>query len=527
MLEQITIKNFVLIEDATLNFNQNLNILIGETGGGKSLVFRAISQLFGGRGQKKYIKQEANAYEISAVFTNNKLIEKKLHEQEIEIMDKLYVKRKFNQHSQNRITVNGEIISLNRLSELMEDLAEFTMQNEHRKLTTEDYLSLLNPEANLLINYQNELREYQRLIEQEKTLTLLHDNVEEETLLTKHRLQELKLLEEITDPDLLQEEVITMSNQISNITIYQETNQMIHTLQHNLVINGKLPETLLSKLYAIEEELAEISYDLSTTLDTQISEAEFNKIQELYSNYKRIERKYNLDFNELQDYYQQLLIKQEQLSSVELDLELIKQKVEKQTNKLEDVAKTLATDIKEKANQFILELTPMLNAVGLEKALIKFEFIRLKHYRMSGMEEIKLVIDVNNKNYFGDINTTLSGGEFARILLLLKVINPQKDNRVLLLFDEIDTGISGNVAQKIAKLIKKLSRDNQIILITHLAQTAASGDKLFKITKNDGISSVNTLQSEEHYLEIAKLLSGSEVTKAAKEQAQKLIEEVK
>ncbi len=527
MLEQITIKNFVLIEDATLNFNQNLNILIGETGGGKSLVFRAISQLFGGRGQKKYIKQEANAYEISAVFSNNKIIIEKLAEQEIEIMDKLYVKRKFNHHSQNRITVNGEIVSLNRLTELMEDLAEFTMQNEHRKLTTEDYVELLNPEVKLLQNYQKELREYQRLIEEEKTLALLQDNVEEETLVTKHRLQELKLLEEINDPEVLQQEVSAMSNQLNNINIYQEANQMIQKLQHNLVIDGKLPEAILTKLYVIEEELAELSYSLTTTLDTQISETEFNKMQELYSSYKRIERKYNLDFKQLQDYYQELLTKQEQLSSVELDLELIQQKVKKQTDKLEEIAIILATEIKEKANQFILELTPMLSAVGLEKATIKFAFKHLKQYRMTGSEEIKLMIDVNNKNYFGDINTTLSGGEFARILLLLKVINPQKDDRVLLLFDEIDTGISGNVAQKIAKLIKKLSRENQIILITHLAQTAASGDKLFKIIKTDGISSVDTLNPEEHYLEIAKLLSGSEVTKAAKEQAQKLIEEVK
>lgn len=527
MLEQITIKNFVLIEDATLNFNQNLNILIGETGGGKSLVFRAISQLFGGRGQKKYIKQEANAYEISAIFSNNEVITQKLQAQDIEIMDKLYVTRKFNQHSQNRITVNGEIISLNRLTELMHDLAEFTMQNEHRKLTNDDYLNLLNPEAKLLNDYQKELRQYQKLIEEEKALIILQDNVEEETLVTKHRLQELKLLEEITNPDLLQQEVSMMSNQLNNINIYQETNQMIQTLQHNLVIDGKLPEAILAKLYTIEEELAEISYSLTTTLDSQISETEFNKMQELYSSYKRIERKYNLNFDELQNYYQELLTKQEQLSSVELDLVLIQQKVEKQTNKLEKVAMALATEMKAKAKQFILELTPMLSAVGLEKALIKFEFKRLKQYRMTGMDEIKLVIDVNNKNYFGDINTTLSGGEFARILLLLKVINPQNDDRVLLLFDEIDTGISGKVAQKIAKLIKKLSRNNQIILITHLAQTAASGDKLFKIIKNDGISSVNTLNPKEHYLEIAKLLSGSEVTKAAKEQAQKLIEEVK
>ncbi len=526
MLEKIKIKNFVLIEDAELNFSNNLNILIGETGGGKSLVFRAISQLFGNRGQKKYIKEGQTSYEISAVFSNNQEIVKKLERDEIEVMDKLYITRKFNHKSQNRITVNGEIVSLSRLEELMRNLAEITMQNEYRKITIEDYLRLFNPEKKIVQSYKEILHEYKELELQKNKLEKLNDNVEEETLIVKHRLNELKIVNEIIDPEELQLKIINITKQIENYSIYQSTNEIVTRMHSMVEINRDLPEVIAERLYGIKEELANLSFDLSNQLETQISETEFNEMQNQFSDYKRIERKYGKSYNELKFYFQELEARYEKISSLDMDISIVDNKLQKMKSELEIAADKYSAELKMKAKKAEQEIQNMLKAVGLEQAKVKFNFKELTTYRITGKEEIKLLIDVNNQHNYGDINTTLSGGEFARLLLILKVINPVNDNRVLLLFDEIDTGISGEVAQKIAKLIKSLSEKNQIILITHLAQTAASSKKLFKISKTDGISKVQELKASEHYLEIAKLLSGSEVTNEAKIQAKKLIKEV-
>ncbi len=527
MLEKIKIKNFVLIEEAELNFSNDLNILIGETGGGKSLVFRAISQIFGKRAQKSYIKEGEDAYEISAELTNSNTIVKRLEEEDIPVLDKLYVKRKFNRNSQNKIVVNGEIVSLTRLEKIMQGIAEITMQNEYQKVTSADYFTLFNPSTSIHQQYLNDLEIFESTQTKYLELEALKDNAEEEALINNHRIKELQIVKEISDPEELQLQIADFTNKMQHLEVYQSTNMMVEKMQETLEIDRNLSGSIAEQLYEIQEKLSDVSFMLSSQLNSEISEADFNQMQEQFSAYKRIERKYNLDFMQFKDYLTELELKQEQLSSLDLDLTLSSEKMNAAKIKLEKSAEKLSQELKQSATNTQKQITKMLTAVGLEQAKIKFEFRELTNYRKTGKDEIKLLIDVNKQNSFGDVNTTLSGGEFARLLLVLKVLKPEKVESSLLLFDEIDTGISGQVAQKIAKLIKSLSEQNQIILITHLAQTAASSDKLFKVSKINGVSKSQELTIDEHYLEIAKLLSGSQVTTEAKAQAKKLIEEVK
>ncbi len=526
MIKQLAIKNFVLIENAEFDFEDNLNILIGETGGGKSLVFRAINQILGERANNTYIQKGKNYYEISAVFTNSKQIEKALKNEGITLSDNLYIYRYFEKNGTTKITINGELVSLNRLKKITDSIADIVLQKENNQQLDEDFLfDLIDISSELYEKYKKQFKLYTDLIKELRKLECKQNNKEEELLVINHRLKQFAKLDENIDLLAAQSKIASSEEIIENTKKYERITQGLDKALSSLQFEKGIDEKISDQLYSIKDNIENLSFELSTKTNLEISAEEINHLREQVSIAKKLSRQFDCNVDELGVMKLNLISAKEQVDSIEIDLENLKSKVTKCITVLDELWKELKVEIEIKSSKIEKAANKMLKDVEMPKAHIRFKFTEQADYTVYGKNEITLEIDANGLNQFGNINEHASGGEFSRILLILKTLDPKNKNR-LLLFDEIDTGISGYTAQRMIKLIQQIAKNNQILLITHLAQSAAAANCMYEITKKDGTSKAIKITNTKMPLAISKLLSGEKITDEAILQAKNLIKEV-
>ncbi len=527
MIKHLKIKNFVLIEEAEFEFSNNLNILIGETGGGKSLVFRAISQLLGQRAQSSYIQKTKEYYEISAVFSNDEHIKKVLLEQGIEIYDNLYISRKYTLNGTNKITVNGELISLNRLKEITSEIADIVLQKENNQaIETAQLFNYLNIDHKVHYTYLENLEEYRQLKKLVYNLQKQKNNQEEELLIINHRLSSFKGIDFKVDFDKATNTIRNAEDAIANLNKYRKISHGIDQALLDLQFEKGIDSDIDERLYEIKDQLENLSFDVSKKLASDISENEINFLKDQLSIAKKLARQFDCELYQLEEIYDNLNATKDGLDSLDIDLVNAENKLSKKSAVMDKLWRDLLAMMQHNANALEAKINSLFVNVEMPKARVKYEFASTDDYNLYGKCEINLLIDANGLGKFGNVNEHASGGEFSRLLLILKTLDKANEKR-LLMFDEIDTGISGYTAQKMIKLIQEIANKNQIILITHLAQSAAAADVMYEITKQDGISSSNAITETEMPKVIAKLLSGSEITKEAINQANILIKEVK
>ncbi len=526
MIKHLAITNFVLIEDAKFDFEDNLNILIGETGGGKSLVFRAINQVLGDRANSAFIQKDKKFYEINAVFTNSKTIEQKLIEEGLNISDKLYIYRYFDCSGASKITINGEIVSLSRLKKITDSIADIVLQKENNQQLDEKFLfDLLNIPAEIYHTYKNTYSEYMSLSKEARKLERKLYNQEEELLVINHRLKQFAKLDENIDIISAIDKINGADELIENAKKYERIANGVDSALSSLHFETEIDEILNDKLFFIKDQLEELSFSLSNKLNLDISEQEVEKLKNQVSIAKKLSRQFNCNIEELTTMKLGLINEKEMVNSVEIDLDNINSKLAKCEIKLAKKWDLLADEYKVRAKKIEKAANILLKDVEMPKAKIKFQFNDSETYTIYGKCQLVLEVDANGLGQFGNINDHASGGEFSRILLILKTLDPKNKNR-LLLFDEIDTGISGFTAQRMIKLIQSIACHNQILLITHLAQSAAAANKMYEISKKDGTSRATLILNEEMPHAISKLLSGKKITSEAILQAKNLIEEV-
>lgn len=526
MIKKIIIKNFVLIEYTELEFTDNLNILIGETGGGKSLVFRAIGQILGDRAQKSYIRESADKYEIKAIFTNTLDIKEKLIKENIPLMDMVYISRSFDCNGNSKISINGEIINLKRLQQIVSELADVVLQKENNQsLTDEKLLDLLNINPKTYRDYTKDYQKYIKLKQELKLLKQRKLHQEEELLVLEHRLKEFKGFDFNLDYLEIQEKIKTSDQHLEQV----KKNQKIVLGVDNAIDALNFPKSLTSdfseRIIDIKEQLEELSYTLNSSLVNDVSEQELNEMRDKLSNAKKLARKFDCEIPKLNQIYEELQQQKEQINSIDIDLLNVENRFEKHQLEISNSWDKCLVQMEKNAKVLCNKANKLFNQVEMPKAKIKFEFNVLTEYTNIGKAQINLLIDANGLNTYGNINEHASGGEFSRTLLILKVLDERNEHK-LLMFDEIDTGISGYTAQKMIQLIQKIAQSNQILLITHLAQSAAAANNMYELRKNKGISQAYYVEKENMPKTISKLLSGSEITQEAIEQAKILIKEV-
>lgn len=524
MINTLHIKNIGIIDDLTLNLNEGFNVLTGETGAGKTLIIGSLQILTGGRFSKEMIRTgEKNSFVEMSISVENSEYED----------NTIIVSREININGRNTCKINGRLVTVTELKEFMKKIIDIHGQNENQSvldLTT--HIELLDEYSKegikvLKMNYKNAYEKYQQLKtelnknygddkEKQRTLDLLNYQVNEIED-AKLKIGEEEELEEkrklILSSEKISSNLCEAENQISNSTI-DSLNIAIKSLEKIEEYNDKYA-TILSRLRTSYYEIEEASRDISClNEDIYFDEEEQNQIEERLELINSLKRKYGNNIKEILDYKEQI---NNQIFEIK-NLEDYIQNLKKQKKEIEEVMYDISLKMHEIRLKFAKELSKKINneLADLEmknaKFSIKVEFNNENSFNSNGLDEVEFLISTNFGEEAKSLIKIASGGEMSRIMLAIKTVLADEDKIPIIIFDEIDTGISGVAANSTGEKMKIISKKHQVICVTHLASIAAQGDYNYFVYKEiDGDKTktkVKQLNEDETIKEIARISSG-------------------
>lgn len=556
MLERLSVSNFALIESVDIELTKGFNVFTGETGAGKSIVLDAVGAILGARSSGDYIRNDADSYCIQAAFNIADLpnIHQWLHEHGIEAQDnELFLLRRLNRAGKNIITVNGVQLPLNALRELGGMLVDMHAQHHNQLLLQQsNHLSLLDAYADNRVKQAKQ--EYKQIYSEYKALL---QEIEQTRAKAKQREQSMDILnwqiqeiEEVKPKEQEYEHLQTESKRLSNMEKIRFALESAHTLIESDKGSGLIKainklENNLEVLAKYETRFAEIlegirewQYVLS---DTKMELADYyerleqsplslEKLQERLDALYRLYKKYGgyeqtVEFlNNAKAEYEQLAGLDDSLKAlVEQEAELLKQvqaKAQNLTIARESVAKRLSKDVQ-----------AHIRDLAMPEALFVIQLLRREEFAAEGWDDVVFTFSANKGQEVKPVNKIASGGEVSRIFLALKTVLMSKFNFATMIFDEVDTGVSGSTAQRMAEKLILISKSSQVICVTHLPQVACMADTHIKISKKSSsgrtLTNVHTLSSVERVDEIATMIAGDSQTLLTRESAAQMLEMAK
>ena len=550
MLRELRLNNLAIIKNLDLEFNDKFIALTGETGAGKSIILNGISLLIGERSHTDMIRNGAQGLFAEGVFELNENQKKRLDELGFEIEDdELIITRYFDRNAKSKITVNGSRMTLSRLKELMVNIIDLVGQHEHQFLLNSDYhLHLLDrfldDEGKML---SKKIRESVNKI---KKLNLQIGNIEKEKskIAEKKDILEFKLneinsleLKENEDNELEEEyKILFNAGKISEKL--EETSQFLKEgefsiltalgrAKRNLEQLSDLSESyseLYDKIESVLYEVEEISYSVDNFVgDVEIDDKKLEKIVERIDNINKLKLKYGSTITEILEYRDKI---EKDLSLVNFESEelenLKKEKSELVGQYFQDSERL--SEIREKIAENLQNTVDVqLDDLNMENAKFKVEITKTQEITIYGMDNAEFMIAANVGETFKPLAKIASGGEISRIMLALKTVFSAVDNISVLIFDEIDTGISGETVRRVAEKLRELSKNTQIICVTHSPQIAGKAQQQFFIKKeienNFTETKVHELNTEERIREIARIISGDNITEASINHAKEIM----
>ncbi|SHH79966.1 DNA repair protein RecN (Recombination protein N) [Chryseobacterium oranimense] len=548
MLSRIYIKNFALIDTLEVSLNNGLQVITGETGAGKSIILGALRLILGERAETKSIAQSEEKSIVETEFDLNNQFKKFFVENDLDYEHHTIIRREILPSGKSRAFINDVPVTLDVLKELSSKLIDIHSQFETSNLFTSEYqfkiIDGLSENKKMIEDYQNEFSDFQSLkIQLKKLQTQLSENRKEsdykEFLLNE--LEEVKLddvdYEDLQNQLSIQENAEMISENLVQILsrFHQEEVGILsffHEAKNKL---SKISE--VSSSFSELDERLETSFvelkDIISELENESEKIEINPanlaiLVELNNKINSLFLKHNVsDINELKELRDQLAGEQKGASELEDHIAEIEDNISKKEKTLQALAEKLSKNRKKSIPVFIKKTEGLLKKLGLEKARVDIELQDVSEFNAFGKENIQLLFQANSGFPLKPIQTAISGGERSRVMLAVKKIIAESDELPTLILDEIDTGVSGKVAEEIGNLMREMAADMQLIVISHLAQVAAKGNNNYKVVKRDisgkTQSTIIPLNSEEKLNEIAQLLSGSKITEAALAQAKELI----
>ncbi|HOJ37670.1 MAG TPA: DNA repair protein RecN [Ignavibacteriales bacterium] len=556
MLKVLSIKDFALIDNININFGKGLNIITGETGAGKSIILDALGLILGDRASVDVIRKGANKTVIEAIFdiSGNTKVKKFLVENEIDYDDELIVRREVSIKGTSRCFINDIPTTLNNLKEAGNYLVDLHGQHEHQSLLdVSNHIKMLDEFGNLtdkLKNYHDVYTELNKIIKQRDELKNQEKLLKEKLDFYSFQFQEISNINpQPNEDETLEEElkVLENSEKLLELTsnsydlLYSSDNSVINLLgliEKNLIQIVKYDKSkndYLNLLNIANENLVELSNNLRQyldiiDLDPQALEEKRNRLVDL----NNLKRKYGKSIAEILEYKDKIAKEIDIAENFNDKIAELENNIKNLYNQLFNLASELSKERKEIAQKVEQQVVAILANLGIEKAKFKVEFKNLLdeditkiNYNFYGYDELEFLISTNLGEDLKPLSKVASGGEISRIMLALKTILAKSDKLPILVFDEIDTGISGRIAQKVGEALKDLAKYHQIISITHLPQIAGFADIHFMVKKEESegrtVSSITKLSDDEHIYEIAKMISGDKVTEAAIESAKTLV----
>lgn len=544
MLSELHVKNLALIEKADVEFKEGLNVLTGETGAGKSIIIGSVTIALGGKVPKDIIRKGADYAYIELIFT-------------VSDPEKLRLLKEFDIHpdgdgtviiskkimpSRSLSKINDETVTAGKLRDITGLLIDIHGQHEHQSLLYKSkHLEILDryqekKSHDLKENIVSTYREYNRLKERLSSFAL-----DEET-----RLREMDFIryeiEEIGNAQLKEGEEEELSSRYRlflHAKKITESLSFAYTAVNTELIGRALKEiesvasyderisVIRDQLFDADSILNDINHEIASYMDDMsFDEEEYRQLEERLDVIHNLEAKYG---KSLEQIFANLEEKRIRLSELE-DYDRLKRKTEQEIVGIEDKLDGLCGQLsymrKETAKELTKKIKAGLKDLNFIDVEFSMEFKKLDHYTAAGYDEAEFVISTNPGEAPKPLGAVASGGEMSRIMLAIKTVLADSDDIPTLIFDEIDTGISGRTAQKVSEKLSYIAESHQVILITHLPQIAAMADAHYEILKkSDGgktTTTIRTLSDGEMVEELARLLGGAEITEAVRENAREM-----
>lgn len=557
MLQELTIKDFAIIQNLNLSFNRGMTVLTGETGAGKSIIIDAVGLLAGGRGSSEFIRHGAAKCVLEALFSldGNPLTYELLKAYDIDSdEDSVIIQRDIHRSGKNICRINGRLVTIATLRLIGESIIDIHGQNEHQELMNpERHLSMLDHFGDQeLVGLK---KDFQETYIQYKKVEKAYEKWQNGEQALAQRLDMLQYqTSEIEMAELLdgeEEELLEEKNILSNYQKIMSALSLSYDVLQGDEVNGiDLVGNAMTDMSSLEEidekyknlseaisnsyfQLQEAASDILREIDQMAyDENRLNEIEKRLEIIKQLKRKYGDSIAEIKTYYEkisaeldQTMNRENHLTNMTKELAGLSKKLIKKGSQLSLKRRTVAKDIERSIHEQLQELY-------MEKVVFEVQFFKpIKEFlseeaHESGFDTVEFYIATNMGEPLKPLAKVASGGELSRMMLAMKTIFSKSQGITSIIFDEVDTGVSGRVAQAIANKIYMVAVHSQVLCITHLPQVAAMADNHLYISKsveNDRTKThVTALETTEKIEEIARMLAGTEITKLTLEHAKEL-----
>ncbi|MGX7666171.1 DNA repair protein RecN [Flavobacterium pedocola] len=549
MLTSLSIKNFALIEHLEMNFSDRLSIITGETGAGKSILLGALGLVLGKRADLSSLKDKEQRCVVEAHFQIDKYNLKDFFtENDLDYEAVTIIRREILPSGKSRAFINDSPVNLNELQELGDFLIDIHSQHQTRELTDEEYqiqiLDAIAGNQETLSDYQQQLSRYKSVKSELKKILAEKDSLSKEQDYNSFLLEEL-LAAKLKSGE--QEELEAIQEKLSNVEFIRESldkSLAIANEEHmGILHNLKEVKASLGKISGISEEFQSLFDRISSVLIEfdDVSSELVNQSEKLVNDPEKLELVnqklqtiYSLQKKHQVGSVDELLVIQNDLDNkvvladdLENTIKKLEAEIQEKTSVLEQLSAQISQRRKEAAPVLVDKIATILSQLGMPNARFQFEIKPSATFFSSGKDEVQLQFSANKGTDFGLLKKVASGGEMSRIMLAVKSILANYLKLPTIIFDEIDTGVSGEVAHKMGDIMKVMSSEMQVFAITHLPQIAAKGEQHYKVYKSvqgeTTVSELKLLSKEERVVEIAEMLSGKDISDSALNHAKALL----
>ena len=563
MLASLYIKDYALIESLNIEFSEGLNIITGETGAGKSIIIDAMNLLLGERASTDVIRKGSDKSIIEGVFviSSNKKVKALLAENELESSDTIIVRRELFQKGTNRCFVNDSVASLSLLKEIGNLLVDLHGQHEHQSLlrveTHIDYLDEFCNNERLLFEFGQEFSLLRKKITELNSLIGSIENIKQRKEFISFQLNEISAVNpQPNEDEEIEQELKLLESSEARLELATQLTDLLYDAENSVHDQLFKAKNLTAELAEIDPQLAELSQELTTALTTigeaaksirqysttiEIEPEKLNEMRKRLANIQLLKKKYGMSLNSLLQLYAKLNNELQLSENFEQELSALKDEIQRIRKAAGEKAKLLSASRAKGAAKLEKSVVKTLGDLGIQNSDFKVVITnrnssdddcvisegRKLSYTHKGTDFVEFFLSTNTGEDVKPLSRVASGGEVSRIMLSLKTALAMNEKLPLLIFDEIDAGISGRIAQKVGMALKRLASSHQIISISHLPQIAAFRDHHFLVEKqekeNRSVSSIRKLSEEESVVEIAKLMGGDKVTSVNIQAARELI----
>ncbi|EAF1925249.1 DNA repair protein RecN [Listeria monocytogenes] len=555
MLQEMTIKNFAIIESLSLTFQEGMTVLTGETGAGKSIIIDALGLLVGGRGSADFIRHGEERLELQGLFAlaeDNLACRNALIENGIDASDDMVVlERSLFRSGKNSCRINGKLVTTVLLRQIGSKLIDIHSQHEHQELMNEEFhLSLLDRFASdkikpALTKYQTNFKEYQTIEKEWQNWTKNERELAQRLDMLRFQQQEIENADlQAGEEDRLFEQKNILANfeklnenlqgayaaiqgEPGGLEFVGEAMRQMETAASIHTDYKAVSEAISSSYYMLEDSMSQIRQSLD---QLEFQPEELNQIESRLNDLNQLKRKYGKTIEDIIQYEQEISSEMEKLTDSESHVGHLETKLATLKTELTKQAATL-TDIRKKAAVTLeKQIKQELNQLYMEKAIfsVRFEANKMELTEL-GQDSVVFYMSTNPGEPLKPLAKIASGGELSRMMLALKTIFSRHQGITSIIFDEVDTGVSGRVGQAIAEKIYAVSVGSQVLCISHLPQVAAMANHHYYITKKvqnkRTTTSVTVLKGVEKVEEISRMIAGIEVTELTKQHAKEMIEQ--